>query len=114
MRIDPAGAEMTRLQTPQRQEGGRTQLTETAGVHNELPLTPEQESDLVSVVDQMNETAKAMQQNLRFEVVKPNRIVIRVVDSKTGDVIREFPPEALIKTFQEMERLMGLLLDRKV
>jgi len=42
-----------------------------------------------------------------------NTIIIDLVDSSTGEVIREIPPRELLDRYAEMLDLLGLLVDRK-
>jgi len=68
---------------------------------------------LEEAVEKMNELLQVFKHALQFEVVKPNRIVVRLVDTETGDVIRQVPPEQLLKAFYRMEEAIGILLDEK-
>ena len=40
-------------------------------------------------------------------------IVIDLIDSNTGEVIREIPPKELLDRYAEMLDLLGLLVDRR-
>jgi len=42
-----------------------------------------------------------------------HRVVARVVDSDTGEVIREVPPEELVELAKRMKALMGAMLDKR-
>lgn len=42
------------------------------------------------------------------------RTVISIVDNKTGDVIRQIPPDEILTLKKKMGEIQGLLLDRKV
>ena len=42
-----------------------------------------------------------------------NTIIIDLVDSSTGEVIREIPPRELLDRYAQMIDLLGLLVDRK-
>ncbi|HEY8347861.1 MAG TPA: flagellar protein FlaG [Symbiobacteriaceae bacterium] len=78
-----------------------------------LEVTEKQHRDLEEAVEKMNEVVRIFDRALQFEVVKPHRIVIRVVDTRTGEVIRQMPPEKLLEAFYRMEEALGLLLDEK-
>ncbi|GAB4188736.1 MAG: hypothetical protein Kow00108_25210 [Calditrichia bacterium] len=55
-------------------------------------------SDLKSVVDTMNESLELI--NTKIVIQKDtatNKTILRVVNAETGEVIREVPPEALLK-----------------
>lgn len=73
----------------------------------------EQAAKLEEAVEKMNKLIRVFKHALQFEVVKPNRIVVRLVDTETGDVIRQVPPEQLLKAFYRMEEAIGILLDEK-
>jgi flagellar protein FlaG len=39
--------------------------------------------------------------------------MVKVVDSETGEVIREIPPEKLLDMFANMLELAGLIIDER-
>jgi flagellar protein FlaG len=43
-----------------------------------------------------------------------NRIVVRVVDRNTDEVIREIPPEKILRATEKMLELVGVLFDESV
>ncbi len=42
-----------------------------------------------------------------------NRVVIKVIDSKTKDVLRQIPAEETLRFLQELSGRRGLLLDEQ-
>ncbi len=44
---------------------------------------------------------------------KTNRITIKIVDKKTKEVIREFPPEETLDMIAKAWELAGILVDEK-
>ncbi|MEW6725528.1 MAG: flagellar protein FlaG [Bacillota bacterium] len=51
---------------------------------------------------------------LQFSVHEQTKdVIVRVLDSATGDVIREFPPEAILDMVANLLDLAGLLVDEK-
>lgn len=72
------------------------------------------EEKVQHVVQKMNQAVQAFSQSLRFEMTKTNRIVVRVVDTNSGEVLRQFPTEELLSTYERMEEAIGVLLDRRV
>lgn len=40
-----------------------------------------------------------------------NRIIVRVVDTKTEEVLRELPPESRLDTLAKMQEFIGILFD---
>lgn len=75
-----------------------------------IQLSP---NELAKVVDKMNETAQLFNNTLRFEMTQDNRVKIRVIDSNTGQLVREIPPEKLMETFARLEDVVGVLLDQR-
>jgi flagellar protein FlaG len=41
-----------------------------------------------------------------------DRMVVRVIDQDTNEVIRQIPPEQVLASLVELRRFVGLLLDR--
>lgn len=70
--------------------------------------------ELTKVVDKINEAARVFNHTLQFEVAQDHQIVIRVIDTAKGNVVREIPPEKLMDAFERMEAALGLLLDAKL
>jgi flagellar protein FlaG len=81
-----------------------------AAAREERPISPE---EVEKAVEQMNKTMKAFDHALRFEVSKSHRIIIKVIDTNTGDVIEQIPPEKLVQATQAVQETIGLLLDEK-
>lgn len=75
------------------------------------PLSKERAEELA---EKMNSAAELFNKAVQFKVVEGNRIVIKVVDVTTDEVLREFPPERLLEALLAMERSLGLLIDEKV
>lgn len=74
-----------------------------------------QPGELARVVDKMNETVKIFNHSLQFKVAENrHQIIIRVVDTTSGEVLREIPPEKLMDAFDRMEAALGLLVDLKL
>ncbi|HLO03617.1 MAG TPA: flagellar protein FlaG [Symbiobacteriaceae bacterium] len=73
-----------------------------------------QAGELPKIVEQMNKAIQAFSNSIRFEVHEDHRIVIRVIDTTSGEIVREIPPEKLLDTFNRMEDLVGLLLDQRL
>lgn len=66
------------------------------------------------VVDQLNRQMQADDRNLRFGVDRRiNTFVITVTDKSSGDVVRQIPPEAVIRVAHSIENLKGVLYNAK-
>ncbi|HWI65645.1 MAG TPA: flagellar protein FlaG [Symbiobacteriaceae bacterium] len=70
--------------------------------------------ELAKVVEKANETARVFNHSLEFQMSQGKQIVIRVVDTTSGQVVREIPPEKFMDAFKQMEDAVGLLLDLRL
>ncbi len=55
------------------------------------------------------------ERELRFSVNKElNQVVVKVIDSRTDKVIKEIPPEDIVKLHIRMKEVIGLLFDKEI
>ncbi len=81
----------------------------------ELIKEREKNLDINEVVKKLNETMKAFDIQLRFEVYKPtNDIMVKIYDVKTNKVIKEIPPKKVLDMVAKMLEMVGLLVDEKI
>ena len=67
---------------------------------------------LEEISELLNFEMKARSTNLNFQVDEPtNRVVVKVINRDTGDVIREVPSEAILRVSKNIEALKGILFD---
>lgn len=74
----------------------------------EIQLQP---GELAKVVDKLNETARIFNYALHFEMSEGKQVVVKVVDTVSGQIVREIPPERMLEAFNRMEAALGLLID---
>jgi len=71
-------------------------------------------AELKKAVDKINEKAQQVMRELKFSMDdNSNRVVIKVIDQNTKEVIREIPPEAVLHTAEQIDTLQGILLKEK-
>jgi len=62
----------------------------------------------------INEFLKSSSANVEFMVDgRSSKVIVRVVDSETGQVIRQMPSEEMLAISQALDRMTGLLLEQK-
>ena len=67
------------------------------------------------IAENMNKVASVLNTSLVFSVDKPTgKTVIRVVDSETEKIIRQIPPEEMLRLMQKIRWIMGMLLDVEI
>jgi flagellar protein FlaG len=65
-------------------------------------------------VETINRHLEAAAQNLRFSVDDATgKMVVRVVDTSTGEVIRQVPNEELLAISRSIDRLQGVLFHQE-
>jgi flagellar protein FlaG len=71
-------------------------------------------AELRKVADQINAQLRALAQGIRFSVDDDTgRTIVRVLDTETGQVLRQIPSEEMLAISQSLERLQGLLLQQE-
>jgi flagellar protein FlaG len=84
-------------------------------VPEEVAATLESKEGVQAFAKVLEDYAKQVHNvGLRFSVHEDTgRTVVRIVDEKTDEVVREVPPEELLDLAAKMEQMMGMLLDEK-
>lgn len=72
-------------------------------------------TQLQNVVDSINKVMKQSSKNLEFAVdTDTKKSIVKLVDSETGDVIRQFPSEEALAISRSIENIQkGLLLKQE-
>jgi flagellar protein FlaG len=65
--------------------------------------------------DDKTENFELVDMHFRFKIHKPtNEIIVQIVDTETGEVVREFPPEKILNMISEFLKMSGFIIDKKV
>jgi uncharacterized FlaG/YvyC family protein len=84
-----------------------------------LPVPPEprtnvDRNELDARVAAANTELAALNQDLRFSIHdKSGEMIVEVVDTKTGEVLREQPPQEFLDLVVRLREMVGLFLDAK-
>lgn len=101
----------------------RTEESQANGSSTSQPQTKmpgesqlgEQQSALEKALDLVNSNLQAWSTGLRFNVDEDTqRVVISIVDSSTGEVLRTVPSDAVLRVAKMIVQLQGSLVDTKV
>ncbi len=110
---------------PAAQFFGNGQETAVAGAArsqnaSQAPLRPPQGSaseqlstqEVQNTVDAFNEVFTQANVSVRYSFdQKTHDLVIKLVDSDTNEVLRQMPPDQILKMRQRLEEVMGLMFD---
>ena len=70
--------------------------------------------DVHKVAEQLNRAAELFDVQLKFAIHEPtHEIMVKVIDTRTGKVLREIPPEKLLNLAASMQQTLGLVMDAK-
>lgn len=74
----------------------------------------DQNSQIQKVVDEINKSASGMQTEVIFGIHDDtNRVTIKIVDKKSKQVIKEFPPEKTLDMIAKVWEMAGIMVDEK-
>lgn len=66
-------------------------------------------------VESVNNLAQSLKRKLEFSINdSTGHTVIKIVDSESGDVIRQIPPEEMIRLAERLREVQGLIVDSRV
>ncbi len=73
-----------------------------------------QEELIKKTADKLNEKFKLFDSTLKIEIDKDTGIqVVKIIDKSTKKVIRQIPPEAMLKIAKYIDEITGLLFEKK-
>lgn len=75
---------------------------------------PESDEQIKQAVQNIQSTVDNLAHNLRFSIDKDTgKTIIKVVDTHTDEVIRQFPTEQAIEIARTLDKVQGLLFNDK-
>jgi flagellar protein FlaG len=97
------------------QKSATSERNESAASGQDLPPTDSQLADeaetVESAVSQISDFVQNFQRDLQFSVDKHSgRIVVKVLDSETKEVIRMIPPEETLRMAEQLDSPESLIL----
>ncbi len=73
------------------------------------------QEQLEQLVHETKDVLEDINKGIRFSISKDTGdIVVQVINRKTDEVIRQIPPEELLKLRTKLKEICGILFDRKV
>ena len=106
----PNAAESSVQDSPQQTDAAQKQEQDARAQAQHEPLTEEQTS---FITEQLNEIMRNIDVNLQFQYHKEvNFMSVRMLDKKTGEVLREVPPEAMVEHMIKVHDWIGAFLDK--
>lgn len=71
--------------------------------------------EVEQVAAKLNRLMGLFEKNMKFEVhEKSNRIMVKIIDDESGEVLTEIPPEKILDMLSSLQEFVGVLVDKKV
>lgn len=71
-------------------------------------------NELEEAISSLNQAVSLLNHRLNFRIDNSTgRLIAKVIDSKTNDVIKEVPPERVLAFVRRFQEFLGLLVDEK-
>lgn len=71
-------------------------------------------TDVANAVETINNAIEHVNRALRFSIhEETERLMVKVVDLTTDEVIKEIPPEEVLDTVARIREMIGLLIDER-
>jgi len=71
--------------------------------------------DLNRAVDKLNQATGLLNRHLKFRMHKETKTtIVQVIDSESDQVLREFPPEKMLDMLANLEKAVGIIIDKYV
>ncbi|MCK4257413.1 MAG: flagellar protein FlaG [Halanaerobiales bacterium] len=75
----------------------------------------ESKKSILEITNELNEMVKTFNRKLEFSVHEDtNRVMVKVVDTETDEIIREIPPEAVLDIVAKMQDTFSIFVDVRV
>ena len=127
MAIESVNAATVAASSPQQSSSQQTSQIRQAQQSPEVQDVPKQESriqesieengqitaeQLEAAIERLNELMKDGQRSLAFSVDKElDEVVVRVMDTKTNEIIRQIPNEESLRFAKNLEGVLGVIFN---
>ena len=63
----------------------------------------------------LNRTSNLLNRGVKFELLSDsNKVIVKIVDQETGELIRQFPPAELVRLRERIKQVSGRMLRVKI
>lgn len=78
------------------------------------PAQPVTREAVAAAVQSANAYVQSVSTNLQFSLDEDTgRTVVKMIDTRTDEVLRQFPSEAMLAISRSIDRMQGLLINRE-
>lgn len=114
------GVAPTVKQAASPQEKGTVSLSEVGTfpsseyVHKANSQLSVAEQAIVKAIEQVNKALDGPEKRFEYSVhKKTGDIIVKIIDKKTNEIIREIPPEKIVDLVAKLQEISGYIIDEK-
>ena len=79
----------------------------------------QQEEDVQKAIEEFSKKLEKLRKIFRGEAEfrydgELNMVIVKIKDTETGEIIRQIPPEVMVKIAKSINELLGILVDERV
>lgn len=72
-------------------------------------------AEMRQIVDELAKMARSFNRRLEFSINEDiNQVIVKIVDQDSGEVVKQIPPEDVVKVHARIREAIGLLFDQKI
>jgi len=113
--VDPVRFEPTGVESEATAQALSSKEKEVAQPRKALQKDTRTAEEIRKDLEGINNQLRIANRSIQFSIDEGSHdIVVRVVDKESGEVIREVPPESVIRLREHMAEISGLLVEEEV
>ncbi|PLV59858.1 flagellar protein FlaG [Thermotoga sp. KOL6] len=84
-----------------------------------VAMKKQQEEDVQKAIEEFSKKMERLRKIFRGEAEfkydkEINMVIVKIRDTETGELIRQIPPEVMVKLAKSINELLGILMDERV
>ncbi len=105
--------QIQRVELPVQKAEQKVVVAKTHNIHKEAPPVVKSE-ELARAVQEMLDRMNLLR-SVRIDYDKSvNRMIIKIIEGGTDKVVRQIPPEGIVRFLKAFNDMMGMIIDEKV
>ncbi len=105
----------TTLQPQNSQNNTNNQNIQNENQDGQQDITDNLEKQIQKAIEQLTTNLSYLNTHLNITIdKKADSVVIKIIDNKTNQVIKEIPPEYMIRIAEAINNLVGIIVNKKV
>ena len=114
--VSTAGEQSIRVPAVNRSRASQSSIQEKLPSQEQTSMTDEQIKQMVvETVEAINQFLEPQRTSLKFDMHEDlQKMYVSIVDSTTGDVLKEIPSKKLLDMYASMAENMALFVDRRI